>query len=224
MSDKRAFGSACERMIREIESDYRCTADATGRRRRLDPRVVEALRAVPRHEFVPEEMVDQAYHNHPLPIGHGQTISQPYIVALMTDLLNLESKFTVLEVGTGSGYQSAVLSQLVSKVYSVEIVASLSRQAEERLRRLGYDNITLKAADAYHGWPEHAPFDAIIVTAAAAYIPPPLIDQLRPGGRMVIPVGAHSIAQDLLLIEKLESGEHTIEPILPVAFVPLTRK
>lgn len=188
----------------------------------LDPRVLEAISQVPRHAFVPEWQGPYAYDNGPLPIGHGQTISQPFIVALMSDMLRTEAHHVVLEVGCGSGYQSAVLSKLVRHVYSVEIVPELAQAAQERLKQLGYANITVRHGDGYHGWPEHAPFDGIIVTAAAPEIPQPLIEQLKPGGRLVIPVGQPHGRQDLMLVEKNAAGEVSSQNMLPVAFVPLT--
>lgn len=188
----------------------------------FESRTLRALATVPRPEFVPEGLRSEAWENHPLPIGHGQTISQPYIVALMTDLVRPEADHVVLEVGTGSGYQAAVLSELVGQVYSLEIIEPLAQQARKRLRRLGYDNIETRLGDGYFGWEEHAPFDAIVVTAAASHVPPPLIRQLRPGGRMVIPVGGRFSVQYLLLIEKdLEGKTHTRQ-ITAVRFVPLT--
>jgi protein-L-isoaspartate(D-aspartate) O-methyltransferase len=189
----------------------------------LDARVLEAIARVPRHDFVPEAEAAYAYRNGPLPIGHGQTISQPFIVALMTDLLQTAPHHVVLEVGCGSGYQSAVLSHLAKHVYSLEIVAQLAQEAGERLARLGCDNVTVRHGDGYLGWSEHAPFDGIIVTAAAPEIPPPLIAQLKPGGRMVIPLGLPHSRQDLLLLEKNAAGEVSMRNVLPVAFVPLTR-
>ncbi|MEN6587762.1 MAG: protein-L-isoaspartate(D-aspartate) O-methyltransferase [Sulfuricella sp.] len=188
----------------------------------LDPRVLEAIKHVPRHAFVPEWQAPYAYDNGPLPIGHGQTISQPFIVALMSDMLQPEPHHVVLEVGCGSGYQSAVLSKLVSHVYSVEIVPELAQAAQERLARLGYANVTVRQGDGSHGWPEHAPFDGIIVTAAAPEIPPALVEQLKPGGRLVIPVGQPHGRQELMLVEKNAAGEVSSHNVLPVAFVPLT--
>jgi protein-L-isoaspartate(D-aspartate) O-methyltransferase len=188
----------------------------------IDEKVLQAMMRVERHEFVPPNARGDAYANHPLPIGHGQTISQPYIVALMTDLLRLSSGDAVLEVGTGSGYQAAVLAELVKRVYSIEIVEPLAVQVKERLARLEYDNIETRLGDGYFGWPEHAPFDAIIVTAAAGHVPPPLIQQLRPGGRMVIPVGGPFQVQYLLLVEKDEQGEVSSRQVTAVRFVPLT--
>jgi protein-L-isoaspartate(D-aspartate) O-methyltransferase len=177
---------------------------------------------VPRHEFVPSAEVRYAYENRPLPIGHGQTISQPYIVALMTNLLRPGTGDTVLEIGTGSGYQAAVLARLTSRVHSIEIIEPLYREATGRLKRLGYGNVVTRSGDGYYGWPEAAPFDAIIVTAAANHIPPPLIRQLKPGGRMVIPVGASFLTQHLVLVEKTAEGGVTTRQLLPVRFVPLT--
>ena len=186
----------------------------------LDPRVLDAMRAVPRHEFVPTPERAHAYDDRPLPIGHGQTISQPYIVALMTDLLAVEPGDAVFELGTGSGYQAAVLAELGARVHTVEIVAPLAAAAAERLARLGYGGVAARAGDGYDGWPEHAPFDGIVVTAGADTIPPPLIEQLKPGGRMVIPVGRGVFGQDLTLVEKSASGEISKRVVLPVAFVP----
>jgi protein-L-isoaspartate(D-aspartate) O-methyltransferase len=183
---------------------------------------MEVMGKVPRHEFVPDSQKPYAYENRPLPIGYGQTISQPYIVALMTDLLDITEASVVLEVGTGSGYQAAILAECVKEVYSVEIIKELGEQARDRLNRLGYNNTRVQVADGYHGWKEHAPFDGIIVTAAGSHIPPPLIEQLKPGGKMVIPVGAPFMTQQLLLVEKGEDGTTRTRQILPVAFVPLT--
>lgn len=185
-----------------------------------DERVLEALAAVPREDFCLEGNRHLAYRNTPLPIGFGQTISQPYIVAFMTEQLKPKPTDRVLEIGTGSGYQAAVLSPLVKHVYTIEIVEPLAREATERLSRLGYENITVKAGDGYRGWAEHAPFDALIVTCAPDEIPQPLIDQLKDGGRMIIPVGKIG-AQQLVLLRK--RGEHVEQTaILPVAFVPMT--
>jgi protein-L-isoaspartate(D-aspartate) O-methyltransferase len=186
--------------------------------------VLEVIAEVERHNFVPQEQVRYAYENRPLPIGHGQTISQPYIVALMTDLLEPAKDDVVLEVGTGSGYQAAVLAGLVDHVYSIEIIEALADSASARLQRLGYDNVTTKLGDGYYGWEEHAPFDSIIVTAAASHVPPPLIGQLKPGGKMVIPVGGRFMTQLLLLLEKGEDGEIVTRQIGAVRFVPLTGK
>lgn len=210
------------RLLREIEEEFRATAGYTGRRR-LSPAVREALAAVPREEFVPPELAEDAYGNVPLPIGHGQTISQPYIVALMTDLLDPEPAQRVLEVGTGCGYQAAVLAELVAEVYTVEVVRDLGEAADARLRRLGYDNVAVRIGDGGEGWPEAAPFDGILVTAAADAVPEALVAQLAPGGRMVVPVDGSQAGQDLLLVTKNLDGEVATEPVLPVAFVPLVR-
>jgi len=177
---------------------------------------------VPRHEFVPEAQRRHAYENRPLAIGHGQTISQPYIVALMTSLARPAPGQKILEVGTGSGYQAAVLAEAGASVYSVEIIEPLARQAAQRLRVLGYRNVQTRIGDGYYGWKEHAPYDAIVVTAAASSIPPPLIAQLKPGGRMVIPVGSSFFTQTLMLVEKRADGRVRTRQLLPVQFVPLT--
>jgi protein-L-isoaspartate(D-aspartate) O-methyltransferase len=189
----------------------------------IDPAVIQAMRTVPRHEFVPEDVRAQAYLDQPVPIGFGQTISQPFIVALMTDLLDVGPEHKVLEIGTGSGYQAAVLSPLVAEVYSVEIIPELGERATRTLQRLGFANVQTKVADGYYGWPEAAPFDGIVVTAAASQIPPPLVDQLKPGGRMVIPVGGAYFSQQLMLVEKGPDGKVTTRQLLPVQFVPFTR-
>ncbi|SEQ94413.1 protein-L-isoaspartate(D-aspartate) O-methyltransferase [Nitrosomonas sp. Nm51] len=210
-------------MIKAIEADVR-TGYGNLAKKELDENVIKALNTVPRHEFVPKKLQQSAYDNRPLPIGHGQTISQPYIVAIMTNLLGVGKNDRILEIGTGSGYQIAVLAELVNKAYSIEIIEPLGKEAKARLQRLGYDNISLKIGDGYYGWEEHAPFDAIIVTAAASHIPPPLIQQLRPGGRMLIPVGSRFMVQELLLVEKTEEGKISTQQLLPVAFVPLTGK
>ena len=191
-------------------------------RRITDARVTEVMSSVPRHEFVPEDYRGHAYEDHPLPIGYGQTISQPYIVAFMTEQLRPRPTDRVLEIGTGSGYQAAVLSKLVAEVYTIEIVKPLAQRAEMDLRRLNYSNVKVKAGDGYKGWPEHAPFDAIIVTAAPDHVPQPLIDQLKEGGRMIIPVGGREM-QQLYLLEK-HAGKLTQHAVLPVNFVPLTRE
>ena len=188
-----------------------------------DPRVLTALRTVPRHLFVEKKHQSAAYGDFPLPIGYGQTISQPYIVALMTEMLQVQPDHKVLEVGAGSGYQAAVLSLLVQEVYSVEIVEALALQAEERLKRLRYANVRVKAGDGYFGWEDAAPFDRIIVTCAAGLVPPPLLVQLKPGGKICIPVGAAYSVQYLTLVEKSETGSITMRKSIPVRFVPLTR-
>lgn len=186
-----------------------------------DQAVIAAIRAVPRHRFVPSRLRSSAYEDGPLPIGHGQTISQPYIVAYMTELLRLKPGARVLEIGTGSGYQAAVLVQVTRAVYTVEIIPELGREAQARLKALGY-TVHTRMADGYDGWPEQAPFDAIIVTAAAEYIPPPLVQQLKDGGRMVIPVGSPFVVQTLMLVEKA-GGKVRTESLIPVRFVPLRR-
>ncbi len=188
----------------------------------FDAAVIKALRDVERHRFVPPGERRYAYENRPLPIGHGQTISQPYIVALMTDLVAPAADDVVLEVGTGSGYQAAILAEIVGHVYSIEIIEPLHESAAGRLAMLGYDNVTTRLGDGYYGWAEHAPFDAIVVTAAASHVPPPLIEQLKPGGRLVIPVGGRFMTQQLLLIEKTDDGEIITRQIAAVRFVPLT--
>ena len=209
------------RMLAAINESVRDSASYTGRAQ-LSARVMSAMGSVPREEFVLPAYRHLAYDNTPLPIEAGQTISQPLIVALMTDLLDPQPSDVVLEVGTGSGYQAAVLAGLVKQVYSVEIVEELAVSAAAVLDRLGYDNVTVRAGDGYAGWPEHAPFDGIIVTAAADEIPPPLLAQLKPGGKLVIPVGAEHGYQELLLIEVGEDGEVRERSVLPVRFVPLT--
>jgi len=213
-------GSGIERMLADIVSEARYTRTLTGRAA-FDRRVMEAMSRVPRDEFVPDELKSSAYDNGPLPIGYGQTISQPYIVALMTDLLDPQPDHRLLEVGTGSGYQAAILSLLCDTVYSVDRVAALTRTARTRLQRLGYDNVQLCSGNGYLGWPEHAPYDGIIVTAAAPYVPEALLTQLKPGGRLVIPVGEHYASQQLQLLTKAPSGEIRRRDILGVAFVPL---
>jgi len=185
-----------------------------------DPRVLNALRSVPRDRFVPSELAGEAFDDHPLPIGHGQTISQPYIVAFMTAALDLEPDDRVLEIGTGSGYQAAVLAEIASRVYTIEIVPELARRAERILHRLGYDNVVVKAGDGYRGWPEEGPFQAIIVTAAADHIPEPLIEQLAPGGRLIQPVGER--LQELILVRRHADGTYDEERVLDVRFVPMT--
>jgi len=217
--EQRAAARA--RMVAEIAAMARDTGAETGRPRFGDA-VMAAMGKVPRHRFVPALEDIFAYDNRPLPIGEGQTISQPYIVALMTDLLDPKSADTVLEVGTGSGYQAAVLAELVAKVTTIEIVEPLARRARQVLGELGYRNVEVRVGDGYGGWPAAAPFDAIIVTAAPAAVPQPLIDQLKPGGRMVIPVGGPSDVQQLLLVEKQSDGRTTTRRTLPVRFVPLT--
>ena len=199
-----------------IEVEHFATLAGT---EKISDRVVDAMSTVERHEFVPESERRYAYENRPLPIGYGQTISQPYVVALMTDLLAPEEDDVVLEVGTGSGYQAAILSGLVAHVYTIE---PLFESATRRLAQLGFDNVTTRLGDGYFGWKDHAPFDAIIVTAAPSHVPPPLVQQLRPGGRLVLPVGGRFVTQQLLLIEKGKEGEIMTRQIAPVSFVPLT--
>jgi len=212
-----------QHMLEDIRLEARMTNSYTGYAQFSDA-VMAAMAAVPRHDFVPASMQLFAYANGPLAIGHGQTISQPYIVALMTQMLELDNDATVLEIGTGSGYQSAVLAQLVKQVYSMEVVEVLGEEARERLARLGYRNIDVAIGDGYLGWPEHAPYDGIIVTAAAPYIPGPLIEQLRPGARLVIPVGTPFSGQELMLVEKGSDGGVKERSVLPVAFVPLIHR
>jgi len=217
------FAMQRQQMVKLIEADVKATSlyldkDA------LDPRVMQAIATVPRHQFVPEDEQVSAYQNRPLPIGHGQTISQPYIVAIMTDLLKVNEQSKVLELGTGSGYQAAVLSRLVDKVFTIEIIEPLGINAKQRLSRLGYDNVQVKIGDGYYGWEEHAPFDAIIVTAAASHIPPPLLNQLKKDGKMIVPVGTPFMTQQLLLVNKQHDGKIVSQQILPVRFVPVTGK
>lgn len=209
-----------QRMIEDIESEVAFTRHMIGRDY-LDPQVMAAMREVPRDAFVPPDLKDAAFDNGPLPIGHGQTISQPYIVALMTDMLQLRPEHRVLEIGTGSGYQTAILSRLCRQVYSMEVVPELSEAAQRLFQRLGYDNIQTRTGNGYEGWPEHAPYDGIIVTAAAGYVPPALTEQLKPDGRLVIPVGEPYSHQELILVEKDPQGEIHTRDILGVAFVPL---
>jgi protein-L-isoaspartate(D-aspartate) O-methyltransferase len=215
------YAAQRQAMIDLIEADVRRTSEHL-QKESLNPGVLEAMNQVPRHRFVAKAKQAQAYENRPLPIGHGQTISQPYIVAIMTDLIDPQPGDRALEIGTGSGYQAAVLSRIVSQVDSMEIIEPLGEQARERLQQLGYENIEVKIGDGYFGWEAHAPFDIIIVTAAASHIPPPLVKQLKPGGRMIIPVGSRFMTQQLLLVNKDEQDELHIRQILPVRFVPLT--
>jgi protein-L-isoaspartate(D-aspartate) O-methyltransferase len=208
-------------LLREIDAEMQDTAGWTGRQH-LSPRVRAALAKVRREAFVPADAADQAYANRPLPIGQAQTISQPLIVAIMTELLDLQPDDHVLEIGTGSGYQAAVLAELVGELCSIEVIPELAKRAAKALAREGYGNVGLRTGDGGLGWAERAPFDAIIVTAAAPKIPPALIEQLREGGRMVIPVGAPHGEQELILLRKSATGEVTRRSVLPVAFVPLT--
>jgi protein-L-isoaspartate(D-aspartate) O-methyltransferase len=215
---------AAERELMALSVANLASASGATANRTLDPRVLGALRTVPRHLFVPPAVAALAYRDTALPIGHEQTISQPTIVALMTHLLEVEPSHRVLEIGTGSGYQAAILSMLAADVRSIEIVAPLAREAEARLARLGYANVAVRSGDGYGGWPEAAPFDRIIVTAAAPYIPKPLMAQLKPGGRMVIPVSRGRNGDELMLVEKSRDGQARTRRILPVRFVPLTRE
>ena len=209
-------------MLRTIERHAQSATDALGRDH-IDPAVLRVMGQLPRHAFVPSNMEDQAYDDRPLPIGYGQTISQPFIVALMTDLLALEPDDVVLEVGTGSGYQAAVLALLVDQVHSIEIIPGLAESATDLLHTLGFANVETHQGDGYYGVAAAAPFDAIVVTAAATSVPPPLIAQLKPGGRMVIPVGSSFSLQHLMIVEKDPSGRVRTRQTLPVRFVPLTR-
>jgi len=220
-TDSAELSAQREEMLRAIRASVRNSAEYTGRSE-LSPRVMHAMGSVPREEFVLPAYRHLAYQNRPLPIAAGQTISQPLIVALMTDLLAPEAGDVVLEVGTGSGYQAAVLAHLVKHVYSIEIIPELATGAVAALSKLGYDNITVRTGDGYAGWPEHAPFDGIIVTAAPEEIPPPLLKQLARGGKLVIPVGAEHGYQEILLVEVDEAGKISKRSVLPVRFVPLT--
>lgn len=205
------------KVIKLITKDTRVKSKAF-----INPEILDVMKSIPRHKFVSEKLQRYAYADRPLPIGYGQTISQPYIVALMTDLLDVDDEDVVLEIGTGSGYQAAVLSEIVKHVYTIEIIKSLALQAKKRLRKLGYENITTNIGDGYLGWETHAPFDVIIVTAAASHIPPPLIAQLKKGGKMIIPVIGSILIQHLVIVEKDMDGKIKTEILLPVRFVPLT--
>jgi protein-L-isoaspartate(D-aspartate) O-methyltransferase len=206
------------------EARRRMVEEQLERRDIEDPKVLAAMGRVPRHRFVPEALQFRAYADHPLPIGSGQTISQPYIVALMTQLAELEPDDSVLEIGTGSGYQAAVLAEIVREVYTIEIIPELAERAKALLAELGYRNVTPRTGDGYVGWKENAPFDAILVTAAPPEVPQPLLEQLAPGGILVIPVGPQSMTQRLLRIEKSADGSTTTREIIPVVFVPLVRE
>ena len=212
----------CPRFGERRDERYEMVRRHIGRDAKIDARAVEAMRQVPRHMFVPAGGQRSAYADHPLPIGHGQTISQPSLVAYMTSLLDLEPGHSVLEIGTGSGYQAAVLSELTPNVYTIEIIEALADTASARFEKLGYWTIRTKCVDGYYGWQEHAPFDAVIVTAAAGHVPPPLVAQLKPGGRMVIPVGGVFEVQHIMLITKDAEGKTKARSILPVRFVPMT--
>jgi protein-L-isoaspartate(D-aspartate) O-methyltransferase len=213
------FAALRQHMVLEIATHTALLGERIGRYN-LDPRVMEVMGRVPRHEYVPVEIQPYAYLNRPLPIGFEKTISQPFIVALMTDALGLRAEDVVLEIGTGLGYQAAILAELAGKVYSIEIIDALGQEAARRLRRAGYGNIELRIGNGYHGWPEHAPFDKLIVTAAPDLIPPPLIHQLKPGGRMVIPAGLPD-SQQLILVEKNADGRLATRELLPVRFSQL---
>ena len=215
------YSNQRENMIHAIEADVHATSKYL-EKKTLNPLVIEAMKTVPRHALVPSNQQKKAYFNRPLPIGYGQTISQPYIVAIMTDLLNPEPEHKILEIGTGSGYQAAILSRLVRRVYTIEIIEALGERAQKDIYELGYKNIEMRIGDGYYGWEEHAPFDGIVVTAAASHVPPSLIQQLKPGGRMIIPVGSRFLTQQLLLVTKDEKGTLSTRQILPVQFVPLT--
>jgi protein-L-isoaspartate(D-aspartate) O-methyltransferase len=211
------FSAKRHKMVEEVLADLAANGNPAPSRS-----VVAAMEKVERHHFVPDWLAMFAYANRPLPIGHGQTISQPVIVALMTDLIKVKAGDKVLEIGTGSGYQAAVLAEIVKSVYSMEIIERLGKEAAERLDALGYGDVQVKVGDGYYGWPAEAPFDAIVVTAAASHVPPPLIAQLKPGGRMVIPLGAQFMTQFLMLVEKRADGSVSSRQIIPVGFVPLT--
>jgi len=208
-------------MVDEVLSDAAETSSYSGISA-LSHAVIAAMKKVERHRFVPTALAPVAYLNRPLPIGYGQTISQPFIVALMTDLMKIKAGDRVLEIGTGSGYQAAILAEIAGSVYSIEIIEELGTQARALLQSIGYRNVKTRVGDGYYGWPEAAPFDAIMVTAAASHVPPPLLKQLKPGGRMVIPLGTQFMTQFLMLVEKKQDGSVTTRQILPVRFVPLT--
>ena len=218
-----AFQRQRQELVDSIKADVELTSDFLDQGA-FDERVLNAIGKVPRHEFVPDDQRPYAYENRPLPIGYGQTISQPYIVALMTDLLKPKKTDRVLEVGTGSGYQAAILAELVESVYTIEIVKELGEQAADRLKKNAYNTVHTRTGDGYYGWETEAPFDGIVVTAVASHIPPPLIKQLKPGGRMVIPVGGQFMTQYLMLVTKDADNKITTRQILPVRFVPLTGK
>jgi protein-L-isoaspartate(D-aspartate) O-methyltransferase len=219
-TEAQDYAAQRSRMVSEVEAMYAETASETGLRA-MSPAVHAALGKVERHRLVPAGEASRAYRNHPLPIGNGQTISQPYIVALSTDLLNPKSTDVVLEVGTGSGYQAAVLAEVVARVFTIELIEPLGRTAAKRLEELGYGNIETRIGDGYKGWPEKAPFDGIVVTAAAPRVPQALVDQLKTGGRMVIPVGGEGEMQYLQVLVKRADGGVDEKRVLPVRFVPL---
>ena len=217
--ESSAAGAAADYTVERAEMVTRQIAERGVR----DQRVLSAMRKVPRHEFVPEAERRHAYRDTPLPIGEAQTISQPYIVALMTELAAADATDRVLEIGTGSGYQAAVLAELVQHVYTIEIEPLLAQRAKQSLERLGYRNVTVRAGDGYAGWAEHAPFDIVMITAAPDHIPQPLVDQLKAGGRMVVPVGPIAATQQLRVLEKDSAGKVTSKVVAPVRFVPLRR-
>jgi len=221
MSLSASHATARARMLRDIEQEYALTRGLTGRAV-FPERIAAVMGRVPRHAFVPPEMESFAYENHPLSIGYGQTISQPFIVALMTDLLDPPAHGRLLEVGCGCGYQAAVLSLLAAEIYSIEIIPALAATADQRLRELGYENVTVACRDGYYGWPEHGPYDGIIVAAAAIEVPPPLLEQLKPGGRLILPVGSPAGLQTLIAVTRKEDGSFRRQEVLGVAFVPLT--
>ncbi len=215
--------TSAEQMLETIRNEAKYTASYTGRET-FSEQVMQAMREVDRKDFVPNHYENMAYDNGPLPIGHGQTISQPYMVALMTDLLDLTPNSKVLEIGTGSGYQAAILSRIAKQVYTIERIPELAQAATQRLQTVGYHNVEVRCADGYYGWHDQAPFDAIIVTAAASHIPQSLIDQLHANGRMIIPIGQQYMPQQLILVTKDPSGNTGTRFILDVAFVPLVTK
>ncbi len=217
------FDQQRRQMIADIESGVAITRKMIGKDR-LDNRVMTAIRQVPRENFVPPDLRHAAFRDGALPVGHGQTISQPYIVALMTDMLELTADSIVLEIGTGTGYQAAILACLARQVYSIERIPELAQAAQLRLKDMGYDNVETRCGDGYQGWPEMAPFDGILVTAAAPFIPPALLEQLKPGGRMAIPIGMPSMHQELMLVTKNQRGETHCRSLLGVAFVPLVEE
>ncbi len=220
-SHGEGFDVARHKMVEEVLADANTTSSYSGVSA-LSPNVIVAMKKVERHRFVPDALAPAAYLNRPLPIGYGQTISQPFIVALMTDLMQVKAGDRILEIGTGSGYQAAILAEIAGSVYSIEIIEPLGKEAGERLISLGYRNVQTRVGDGYYGWPEAAPFDAIIVTAAASHVPPPLLKQLKIGGRIVIPLGTQFMTQYLMVVEKQPDGSVTTRQILPVRFVPLT--
>ena len=221
-AEERDWSKPRAEMVRVIEDYGSSIPDAVGQEG-LSEAVLDVMRGLPRHHFVPDDLANRAYADSPLPIGHGQTISQPFIVALMTHLLDTGPEATVLEIGTGSGYQAAVVSKLVKTVCTIEIIPELGKIAARRFDGPGYGNVQTRIGDGYFGWPDCGPFDGILVTAAAGHVPPPLVEQLRPGGRMVIPVGHVFGPQFLTLVEKTETGQVRTRQVLPVRFVPLTR-